>query len=606
MKPSLRESPKPPAAAVLAIATWFALVAGTVEGIVLWGVFERGWINVSIRHGVTPQIIWISPVFDLVFFLAIAILLVIAGSAVRRVPIVQAAILVFPFLTFFDWISLPFRLKMLSVASLSAGLTAILFRWFLKHEEAMLRFWRRTLPLIAAVVLVALVSIQSGNWLKQHRAMAQLPAAPKDAPNILVLVVDTLRADHLSLYGYDRPTSPNLEAIAKQGVMFDDAISPSSWTLPAHASMLTGLLPHEHGAAEEDPLDHRNPTIGEILQAHGYRTAGFSGNSLYFSRRAGLNRGFIYFDDYFYSMADRFGRTLWGRLTSSIYGKFRPRSEFPIRQRAEVVNRKAFEWIDSDHSHPFFAFLNYFDVHNPYLPPRPYRGRFSKVKDPGGWLREDNSFPRLTPEQMQEEVDAYDGGIVYVDTEIENIFSELKQRGLDKNTLVIITADHGESFGDHGLLKHRNALYRELIRVPLVVWWPGTVPAGLHVATPVSTASLPATLLEAVVSGDAGFRAVNVAPRFSEPSLSALWTKPEDHADWPLPLSELTQDPYLPAHYPAHYGGLECITGPQWHLTHNEKQPPEFYRWTTDPQELKNEAEAPGAKEEFTRLESVL
>jgi len=118
MKPSLRESPKPPAAAVLAIATWFALVAGTVEGIVLWGVFERGWINVSIRHGVTPQIIWISPVFDLVFFLAIAILLVIAGSAVRRVPIVQAAILVFPFLTFFDWISLPFRLKMLSVASL--------------------------------------------------------------------------------------------------------------------------------------------------------------------------------------------------------------------------------------------------------------------------------------------------------------------------------------------------------------------------------------------------------------------------------------------------------------------------------------------------------
>src|SRR5207253_2942347 len=233
-------------------------------------------------------------------------------------------------------------------------------RWFQTRQHAAPAFFRRTLPRVAAVAVLSLVAIEGTLWTREQLAERRLVKPPEGTPNVLVVVVDTLRADHASLYGYERLTTPNLDGIARQGVLFENDIAASSWTLPSHASLLTGRYPHEHLAEDENPLDRRYPTLPEVLQRRGYRTGGFSANMYYFSRRAGFARGFIRFEDYFYSVGDMFFRTIWGRILNR-YAPDSPRfDELPIRKRAAEVNRELFHWIDADRNRPFFAFINYF------------------------------------------------------------------------------------------------------------------------------------------------------------------------------------------------------------------------------------------------------
>ena len=174
--------------------------------------------------------------------------------------------------------------------------------------------------------------------------------------------------------------------------------------------------------------------------------------------------------------------------------------EFVMR---EVNKRELYEWFLF--IFPFFVFLNYYDVHAPYIPPQPFRGQFSELEEPGGRISTDwgmdHIYMPMTPEQLQEEIDAYDGAIAYVDYHIAKLLAELETRGLVQNTLVVILSDHGESFGEHGLLEHHNSLYREVIHVPMIFWWPDHVPAGERVTVSVSIAAIPATVLDII--GDA-------------------------------------------------------------------------------------------------------
>jgi len=168
-----------------------------------------------------------------------------------------------------------------------------------------------------------------------------------------------------------------------------------------------------------------------------------------------------------------------------------------------------------------------------------------------------------------------------VDQQFANLYSELEKRGLTRNTLVVITSDHGESFGEHGLLEHWNSLYRELIHVPLIYYWPGKIPAGVRIGKTVSGASLPATVLDLVgIKSDA----------FPIPSVAELWQKPGVDPGWPDPLAEMAQNLNLPNGYPAHQGWLKTIVSPSWHLIVSEKLPPELFDWTLDPKELHNRA----------------
>jgi arylsulfatase A-like enzyme len=565
-------------------AAWFGLVTGLLEGTGFLAFQKLDWLNwdmalMTIAH----EIVWISALFDLLLFGVLGLALATLARLCPKLPVTRQAVFLFAFLSFLDWLSLTGRIRTRPVLLLAAGLAVALGRWFHKHEATALRFWRRSLPWVAATAVLALVGIEGGLWLQERSAIAQLPALPTGSPNILVIVVDTLRADHLSCYGYARSTSQNLDYVARQGVLFESAFAGSSWTLPSHASLLTGRYPYEHGADSTKPLDGRYPTLAEALRALGYRTAVVSANNIIFCRGKGFGRGFIRFEDYFHSAADMAVRTLYGRMINKFVLRHLGFEDLAARKRAAEVNRSALRWIDRHRAKPFFAFLNYFDTHDPYLPPQPYRNKFSESKNPGGILnfRMDRIHPKMTPEQVQSEIDAYDGAIAYVDDHIGQLFAELHRRGIAQNTLVVITSDHGEAFGEHGLFTHRKMLYREVIQVPLIIWWPEHVPAGVRVTRPVTNVALPATVMDLVGAGGQA--------QFPNLSLTGLWKFPVAQNDCPYPLAELAQEPSTKSfQFPAYHGWLKSLMSSQWHYIVHEKLGVELYDWKNDPREVHN------------------
>jgi arylsulfatase A-like enzyme len=578
----------------LLVGAWFGLVAGLVEGLGLLAVYGYGWLSVdNVRAGVSAEIIWISALFNLGLFLVLASLAILLHKALPKLQVLRILLPACVFVACGDWLALSARLSPLAVLTLAAGITVAFNRWFRRHEVSAVSLLRRTLPGVVAITILCFGAIEGFAWLRERSAMSALPPAAPGSPNVLVVVVDTLRADHLPLYGYNRSTSPHFDAMAKRGVVFDNAIAPSSWTLPSHASMLTGRYPHDHGVDHEVALDARYATLPEIFERHGYRTGGFSANLYYFTRRAGLGRGFIRFRDYFYSVGDMFLRTFWGRLLNRYLPNTASVNEYLPRKSASEVNRELLDWIDHDRDKPFFAFINYFDVHGPYLPKSPAREMFygTETKDAPPVIdqridRDHDPYlfrlSRMSPQEFQHKVDAYDGAIYYVDQQFANLFSELEKRGLTENTLLVITSDHGECLGDHGLLEHWNALYRELIHVPLIYYWPGKIPENVRISKTISGASLPATVLDLV-----GIRS-DVS--FPIPSVAQLWQRPEVDPVWPDPLAEMARNLNLPPGYPAYEGWLKAIVSPRWHLIVSEKRSPELYDWTADPKELHNRA----------------
>ncbi|HEV2732398.1 MAG TPA: sulfatase, partial [Terriglobales bacterium] len=520
----------------------------------------------------------------------------------------RIAIFLFGALMFYDWLALIERLTQYSTVVLALGLAATLTRMFGKYEGRLLRFWSTSLPWVAAALLLVFAGTEGESWMAEKSAASKLPAAPAGAPNVVVIVVDTLRADHLSAYGYERTTSPNIDRIAHQGVLFENAIATSSWTLPTHASMLTGRYPYEHGATDvKGPFgksfDNRYPTLGEVFAQHGYRTGAFSANTIYFSRDMGFGRGFIHFEDYFHSTFDRFTCTLYGReLARLILRRDKIRnliirlgypaidelqpsspSSWMVRKRASEVNREALNWIDRDSTRPFFVFLNYFDTHWPYNTPPGYPRKFVRL-DAHALLR-DQQTSSDTPTSR---IDPYDESVAYVDDQIGKFFDALNQRGIGQHTLVVVTSDHGELLGEHGLYAHQNSLYRPLLRVPLIFFQPGQVPAGGRIKMPISAVSLAATITDML-----GFGGV---PRFPGPSLRVLWNARQIPSTWPEPLSELAQFKYQLRQFPSRYGAMTSLVTPQYHYMVHQQFGTELYDWVRDPAEAVNLAKTPAGQ----------
>ena len=234
--------------------------------------------------------------------------------------------------------------------------------------------------------LTLLGDLACGSLASQPLTEPTITLAPPDAPNILLIVIDTLRSDHLSSYGYERSTSSTIDRLAEQGVLFENTFSTSSYTTPSHASLLTGRYPHDHGAqwiTRRPILNDRCPTLPEALKARGYRTAAFSANRFWFTREQGFGRGFIHFEDNFHSPGDMAVRTFYGRKFEEFILR-RLFDDYPWRQQARNINNSVMRWLERNPDEPFFAFLNYFDVHDPYLPPQPYRSEFSTLENPGG------------------------------------------------------------------------------------------------------------------------------------------------------------------------------------------------------------------------------
>ena len=323
---------------------------------------------------------------------------------------------------------------------------------------------------------------------------------------MLLIVLDTVRADRLSLYGYARPTSPALEQLARQGIRFDGARATAPWTLPSHASMFTGRWPSELDVRWVTPLHGSFPTLAEYLASHGYATAGFAANAGYCSYDSRLDRGFTHFEDYdldcrtsrFWRMASlvEYGCQqvsvlgLWltrsfpgGRLHSRLEPLLKWLTERG-RQDAGSINRKFLDWLSyrREPKRPFFTFLNYYDAHAPYLPPEGAGFRFGvrpRTLDDYVllielWSTIDKSS--LTPHYRDLISDCYDSCLAYLDQRLGELFDDLQRRGVLDRTVVIVTADHGEELGGHGLFEHGESLYRPEVRVPLFF----VLPPGLR------------------------------------------------------------------------------------------------------------------------------
>lgn len=583
---------------VVVLGMWCGLVAGLGEGAGFLGFQQLGWLSWKVAQlNVAEEILWISPLLDLLLFSAAGFVFCAVGSLLPATRSPRFVGFSFAFLIAFDWLALSGRILTIAVVILSLGLASAAGRWLPKHAERFLQRCRRSLPWLAAATAMLLLSIAGSQRLAERRALARLAPAATGAPNVLFLVLDTVRADHVSAYGYRRATSPHLDQFAQQGVLFENAIAPSSWTLPSHASLLTGRFPHEHGA-ETGPYDGRYSTLAEEFALRGYRTGAFSANTFFFSREMGFGKGFHRFDDVFSTRSDMLARTLYGRrFFQSVLARL-GYDDIPGRKSAAEVTRAIENWLDNSGSHPFFVFANYFDAHDPYLPPQPYRSRFSPGKNPGGAL---NSFilrmELRSPDQLQGEIDAYDGAIAYLDDQIGELLHWLNERGLARSTIVVVVSDHGESFGEHGLLLHRNALYRETIHVPLIVRWPGHVPAGIRVAPPVSLASLAATVLELAGGNDA-------AP-FPGPSLIPLWKDAASPTGLAYPLAELAQFHFsLEKRNPVYFGAMKSVVTPRWHLIQHEKFGSTLFDWTADAgesRELAGSAEGQGVAQALLR-----
>ena len=586
----------------LTLSAAFGLITGLVEGVLLFGLHQLQWLTWRLQNrAYWYETLWIAPLVDVILFLLAGLMLTLVEFPLRKkLPVGKISLFVLIFLAVFDWVFIVLfgRISLLPILILAAGASVQVFNVLSKREQTISQKLHINLKWLAGAAIALFLVVQGGGLVGEKLKTSQL-AQNADAPNIIVIVVDTLRADHLSSYGYERDTSPFMDSLATEGVRFENAISPSSWTQPSHASMLTGRYTYEHHA-ETQPLDDTYPTIGEAMQASGYRTGAFSANTLFFTRRQGFGRGFLHFEDNYLSVPDAF-------LNSSLYGylfeyyglrKALNYEGVPYRRLATDINRSALNWIDTNDK-PFFVFINYFDVHDPYTPPEPYLSKYGQTQ--GGLI---NGFveryhPDVTPEQLQSEINAYDSSINYMDDQIKALFAELDSRGELENTIVIITSDHGESLGEHGLLQHSASLYRQEIHVPLIVWGAG-VPAGKVIDTPVSTIALPSTILE--------FLGVNDGTFPSQP-LTLLFDG-NVPADWAQPISEVAQMVGAAEQNPSTHGEMKAVVGDEMQYIVHESFGVELYNWRNDPEEvqnLANDAEAVSALDVFkSYLEALI
>ncbi|HSB76864.1 MAG TPA: sulfatase-like hydrolase/transferase [Terriglobales bacterium] len=553
---------------LLLISLWWGLLAGLGEGLVaptyIWRDLMRAGVEVE------P---WL--------FLTAALLVVaitrrrsFRNDELMRATFVFSGLSVFACLSRSPWAP-PLLITLLATV---AAASVLGFVWFL-GGSVLVKWQKRSLPVLLLAALWCLIGFPIKQSRHELHDLARLPAAASGSPNVLVVVVDTLRADHLSTYGYSRPTSPYLSQLAAQGTLFQNAIAPSSWTLPVHASLLTGLYPDQHHVDTDASLlgwDYR--TLGEEFMARGYRTAAFSANTLLFCRRRGFGRGFIHFEDDFQNFGSSFAQAFYGDLIKHLLFRLQLKADLFGRRSARDINDHALRWMDSDRR-PFFVFLNYLDVHDPYRPPEPYLHRYTTMKHPGSRASEHwDWFEHLTPQQRQGAMDAYDGAINYVDDQISDLMRQMQRRGMDRNTIIAIVSDHGESFGEHGLMTHGNALYWELIHVPLILWAPGRIPEGKKVDVPVSLTSLPATLLEA--AGELPH------PDFPQPSFARLWSGEPSQGAMPDPISQLAQLNWSPT-FPDYYGAMSSVTTAHWHYIHGGKFGDQLFPCCADePEEL--------------------
>ena len=400
---------------------------------------------------------------------------------------------------------------------------SFLSRKLLAHQLQFLFSTGFTNSAAAVLLLIAAVSFLLPVGDAERATPGRAPAAAAGAPNVLLVVLDTVAASHLGSYGYERETSPRLDQLASDGALFEQHYSAAPWTLPSHASIFTGLHTNTHGTGWEKPrladgvasvgtVAHNDfQTLSEELSLLGYDTCGVS-EKAWLSTESGLTQGFESYWDYSNPLFIEtfFLRRLFDRYRHKI-GWAVPD---PIDKGGARVVERALAWIDGDKARdddrPFFLFMNLNEAHDPYEPPEEYWSKFL----PEGVAVEDTSPPTLrsdvllhrevlqgiseiSPTEMELYQSLYDAEIFYQDILLGRLFDGLTELGMMDDTIVIVTADHGEEFGEiEDRVGHQLSLSDRLLHVPLIVRYPALVPAGRRVASMASTVDIFPTILD--------------------------------------------------------------------------------------------------------------
>jgi arylsulfatase A-like enzyme len=489
---------------------WQALAAGALSALLLAGVLWPDWTN---RVGLLTNT-WI-----------VSGLLLALCQEIEMLNLGVAAQLGNPI----------GRLLILLTAMLIA--TIVLSIWL---GRVALQRWlnspRAAVAMLAAGIVPGLLLL----GFSEIRAAAGSPTvqaasgslSTSSRPNVVLIVMDTVRADHLSVYGYDRDTTPNLKALAAHSVAYSNAISASDITLTSHASIFTGMYASWHSAYCQPPeaafgrkLADKYPTVAELLKKSGYETVGVAAN-LYLRADFGLERGFDQFhiprpvpllpDESRWLLRHPVRRWLSYTADTTQFDR--------LYTMGEQIDDELFRVMDN-RAHPdapFFVFLNYMDAHFPYVPPAPYGSRYPgrrphMTEDDLGKEQFAISNGRPQPAYAEHCVSQYDGGIAYEDAQIGRVVAWLKSHNAYDNTMIVVTSDHGEGFGEHHRVTHANGPYQSLLHTVLIVKYPKSALRGAEPAFTSLTDVAPTVLSVANVAVPSTMQGRNLADSSAAP-----------------------------------------------------------------------------------------
>ena len=616
----------------LLLTAWCGLLAGLLEVGTI--VVRKHTVDPDHLYGMTRHFVWLIPLADLCIFLIVGSVGWIARwfwpprgrwlltRALCTLTLLPAALVAFP------------KIYSPALALVALGVSARLVPLVERNHRAFRRLVQFSFPAAVVLVIIPGAALWVGDRRQQARADAQ-PQPPPESPNVLLIVLDTVAANHLGLHGYNRQTSLTLTELAERGIRFDSARAPSSWSLPTHATIFTGRWLHELSAGWLTPLDDTHPTLAEFLGTRGYATAGFVGNTKYCAADSGLNRGFVHYHDFIFPELTVFkSAVLVHRLGKEIetniellenrweLNHWRPYTEWFWRKLdfdrkdAAVVNREFLNWLShrQQPERPFFAFLNYFDAHHPYELPAGRMHRFgfeptnSRQRDLlHEWFLMCRSSP--SPPEIRFAVAAYDDCIADLDEQVGRLIDELANCGVLEHTWVIVTSDHGESFNEHkGIFCHGGSLYQTELHVPLLVIPPGGATTRRVVKETVSLRDLAATIVDMI--GQEG------ASPFPGKSLARYWDGPSpagpiQHAaadpalaELALPNVEPSRDSSLFPKSSWPQGGL--LEGAWSYIRQEGDVREELFHLGEDANEQHNLAGDPTAKPTLTRMRETL
>ncbi|MFN8573566.1 MAG: sulfatase [Gemmatimonadaceae bacterium] len=557
-------SPRARVIDVLAIVVSFGVLAGAVHGLELlvsrWVLNELVWVS--------RDFVWMAPTAYMALLLPVALAAGVVSLITPASWVPRATVFLCSSFAIFG-VLLPYsQIARIASLLLAGGAAYQIARTYTLRAASRYRLIAACGAVLVGVLALLLPRLRES---AARQALASATSAATSPTNVLFIILDTVRAASMSLYAPTDSTTPHLEQWSKDGIVFDAAYSVAPWTLPSHASLFTGRYAGETPADWKTPLDRADSTLAELFRTRGYATGAFMANMHYTAWDSGLERGFMTYDDYRRSWWQLLRSTAWtqtvmfdelrsARSASAVISSIihpnlsiDPKHTFDRKIGSEVTSQ-FLHWQRGVGDRPFFAVLNYFDAHQPYYAPRPFL-HFPKT---GGTAR-------------------YKGAIAYLDANIDSILVSLQSQHVLDKTLVIVTADHGELFNEHGLSGHAHDLYRNVLHVPLMMRLPTGVPAGARITTPTSLRDLAATIVDLAGIKDA---------RVPGQSLRTLWFDTLAHGS--PALAEVSQAPNVDPTYPTAKGPMKSLMDDTTHYIRNGDGHEELFQFRTDTSESVN------------------